>query len=765
MQLDMFTAVTGLLLGSFMTLALHFLGRRDFFLRAFGVRTVLFLYLLCVLRTALQVKFPFAIPIGTSACDRLAAVLNVPFFNTRWDMGQLLLAVWLTGTAVSLLRFAVREIRLARRLREYPGTRNHLAETVLDYILQTSPRQLPVRVRVYQRLNMPVGVGIIHPLICLPDRDYTAKELGYILRHEYAHFLGRDLYVKFLARVYAGLFWWNPAAWLLLEDIGQMLELRCDRTVTKNFTLVERREYLTVILRSILDAGEAPDIFPMSTSLGSSRNRGGMLERFWLVADPEKIPRRRYAVILACSALVFAGSYSFLFQPAAVAGDTLPEGIAETLFLLAAGGGAIALIWQRCDPIDSTIRALYSSDMLKEMGDSMLLPWEIKCNITRAPVRSILIACVSALIVCGMALYLRNIQVTEDALDDLGQQYPVTVRVTNQDGSLHESLCIYGKDVDYLLESGVRDPIYTATTFTAERIGSIHGTNTLDSLDDLSGSDFTFLDGWDESFLASRKPVIALREDVALENGWQPGDKLHLEFSMLNRMSTTSTGEPEIKKFGGYSVTLVAVFPGKPDTVEAVMPVDWLRGIADITLLEGEFKYDSFYAVIDEPRELNAYKDAAEEWGFYERSAVAAPDLWGDTLSMEDEMYIKTSGELRESLDMYRTFLLPFFGLVTSIMAMVTFLALRSSRRQIAIASSLGRQKFRNAAAHFCSAMIVQLTGCILAILTLTLTLAMLPRLAGITIAAFSLCALCGTALALVLLFRFDTLTLLTKDD
>ena len=132
----------------------------------------------------------------------------------------------------------------------------------------------------------------------------------------------------------------------------------------------------------------------------------------------------------------------------------------------------------------------------------MLLPWEIKCSITRAPARSIVIACVSALLVCGMALYLRNIQVTEETLDDLGAQKPVTVRVTNRDGSLHEKLNIYGKDVDYLLESGVRDPVYT-TTFNNGQTKRIHGTNTLDSLDDLGPEDFTFLEGWDGSFPAS----------------------------------------------------------------------------------------------------------------------------------------------------------------------------------------------------------------------------------------------------------------------
>ncbi len=77
----------------------------------------------------------------------------------------------------------------------------------------------------------------------------------------------------------------------------------------------------------------------------------------------------------------------------------------------------------------------------------MLLPWEIKCNITRAPARSILIACVSALMVCGMALYLRNIQVTEEALDNLARQMPVTVRVTNRDGYLHEGLRIQAREI------------------------------------------------------------------------------------------------------------------------------------------------------------------------------------------------------------------------------------------------------------------------------------------------------------------------------
>lgn len=386
----------------------------------------------------------------------------------------------------------------------------------------------------------------------------------------------------------------------------------------------------------------------------------------------------------------------------------------------------------------------------------MLLPWEIKCNITRAPARSILIACVSALMVCGMALYLRNIQVTEEALDNLARQVPVTVRVTNRDGYLHEGLRIQVRDVDHLLESGVRDPVYTATEFIAEPVGSIYGTNTLDSL---NGSDFTFMDGWDESFPMSGKPVIALREDIAGKNGWRLGDKFRLEFSVPD------VDAGAVMKVGGYSVTLIATYPGERDTVRAVMSADWLRNVAGLSLPDNMFRYSSFAAVIEEPGELNEYKAALERMGFHERSAVADPGIEGDAVSMDDERYIRTSGELRESLELYLMFLAPFFGLVTSIMAMVTFLSLRSCRRQIAITSSLGRPKFLNAAAHFCSTVLVQFAGCLLAMLILFLALDLPPWQAGLVIGAFSMCAAGGTALALLFLFRFDTLTLLTKEE
>ena len=396
----------------------------------------------------------------------------------------------------------------------------------------------------------------------------------------------------------------------------------------------------------------------------------------------------------------------------------------------------------------------------------MLLPWEIERNITRTPARSILLVCVSALMVCGMALYLRNIQLTEDALDGLAQQLPVTVQVTNRDGSLRSDLCIHGKDVDFLLESGVRDPAYTAVSAGELSAGGgrlqIRGANTLDALDGPTPRNFTFAEGWDCSFLEGDQPVCALKESFAQKKGLRLGEQFSAELYSLDLAGGRFTS------IGYHRLTLVATYRSA-ETWNCILPVGWLRAATDAAAASGgepvEFFYDSFSAVLESPSELNAYKAAVEAWGFYQRSALADPDTIGDTLSIGDEMYIKTSSEMMDSLALFRVFLLPFFGLVTLIMGMVTFLALRSSRRNIAIASSLGRQKILNAAAHFCSTVIVQMVGCLTALLALTLTVGLLPRLAGVTLGAFSLCALGGTAVALLFLFRFDTLTMLTKTD
>jgi len=401
----------------------------------------------------------------------------------------------------------------------------------------------------------------------------------------------------------------------------------------------------------------------------------------------------------------------------------------------------------------------------------MLLLWEIKFHILRMPVRTLITACVAALLACGMALYLRNIQVTEETLDNMAEQMPVQVHITNRDGSSSVNLRIKSKDFDALAACDVRDILCTSAfscvlksvngqSFHASM--RVHGANAIAALDGPAAGDFTFWDGWDESFLQGDQPVCAVEKSFAQKNGLQLGDRLDVDLS--------SIGGPVLDSIGRHQFTVVALYQDDTQSSwNACAPIAWLRGATEATVdRHGKptpFFYNSASAYLRTPREMNAFKDAMYEWGFRQRSPLQDVQTLGDALSIDDEMYIKASSEMVENLGLYRAFLPPFFGLIVLSVTLVTFLSLRSSRQQIAIASSLGRQKLLNAAAPFFGTVTVQALGCLAALIVMSLTIGLIPLLAGITLGFFMLCAAGGTALALAFLFRFDAMELLTKTD
>lgn len=410
----------------------------------------------------------------------------------------------------------------------------------------------------------------------------------------------------------------------------------------------------------------------------------------------------------------------------------------------------------------------------------MLLLYEIKCHILRAPVRTTIIACIAALLVCGMAFYQRNIQITQETLEDLAKQMPVQVCITNREGSSSSNLRIGTKEFDALAAQDVRDVLCTSVfSFTVKSVDGhsvndsmrVCASSAIAALNGLVPDSFNFLNGWDENFLQTSHPVCAVESSYAKKNGLELGSKVEAEVFSLHWDAVGMKSNP----IGVHEMIVVAVYDGDTNgnSWNACAPIGWLRNATETAIDHNghpvPFFYDSVRCYLANPREINAFKDAMYEHGFMQRKSLSDDLIYdrtlGNVLSMDDEMYIKTSADLVKNLELYNTFMLPFFGLIILIICLITFILLRSYRQHIAIASSLGRQKILNAATPFLGTVIVQAFGCILALLSLSLTGALAPSFAGIILSSFMLCAATGTALALVFLFRFDTLTLLTKTD
>ena len=382
--------------------------------------------------------------------------------------------------------------------------------------------------------------------------------------------------------------------------------------------------------------------------------------------------------------------------------------------------------------------------------------------------RSVLVLCIAALLAACMAFYVGNIGVNKAALQSLSDSVPVTVRITSRNGAKTAGLNIEAKPFDHLTEAGVHDVRCTAVAagaFSPEVraqemfLGGdtiVRAGNSLEALE-LSADNLHFADGQNAAFLSGDSAQCVIGEDYAERTGLHPGDTLSLEIYMV-RQSMNGTiyrmiGDAALEIIGTHSA------PGGEDVI---LPVNFLRTEAETAGVS--FLYDSCSALVDDSTHLKDFKAEMQKY-FMDINPSAEDPNAGDALSVEDELFVKTASRLRQNIALFQSMLVPFFALIIGLVVLTTFLTMRSTRRDMAIARSLGVSKWRCAAPNFISTVLLDMLGCAVILPILSAALHIPALSAHVIFGLFTLCAALGTAAALLCLLRFDTLTLLTQVD
>lgn len=346
MNVSVFSLLMSVLWSSLIILVAHLLRRKAFFLRRVGAPVLVVFYLLSVGRMVLLVEFPFSreVPLRSwfSTAVQAVCIEEHQLGDFGWTWAQAACLCWAAVGIILLLWFSFRYWRAVRRMTQSLA-RDPLAEEILQSIRKESKRSLKVQVFRTERASTPMGVGIFRRKIILPCGEIPAQELEYILRHEYTHFLHGDLWVKLLTQVYCCLFWWNPLVYLLRRDLPQILEIRCDMAVTKDYTVSQKAEYLQTIVNSLKRMGKERDTsrqFLVSTRLLASEDSLSLVERFRLISGGQE-PRRLMAASLVTGALcLLFVSYLFIFQSAYEPGEQDYLDISSNPFLVVDFGEA-----------------------------------------------------------------------------------------------------------------------------------------------------------------------------------------------------------------------------------------------------------------------------------------------------------------------------------------------------------------------------------------------------------------------------------------
>lgn len=398
----------------------------------------------------------------------------------------------------------------------------------------------------------------------------------------------------------------------------------------------------------------------------------------------------------------------------------------------------------------------------------MFLFEEVKYQVSRNRGRTLLLVCIAAFLAGCAAFYLGNIQSNESALTELGGKIPVTVKAMSPDGAHSQNLFLTAEKIDGIAAGGVREErrvSFAAGALSAEAREqdpfyggdvSILAVNCPEAAG-LTESDIQYETTENHTIFESEQPACVLNQTWAEENRYDVGDEISLPVYLhLFGSEYQLIGED-------LTVRVAAIYNSETASAPMLVSEKWLRKETENAGLK-LFCYDSYSAVVADPLKLNSFKSHMKELGILEINP-ATSDTYGEAAIIEDELFTKSAEKLRQNVAVYRGLLPVFFGVMIALALLTVFFTLRSGRKDLAIAVSLGRPKWKSALASFLAVLLADALGCVLALPVMCLA-AGIPLMGSLAVCGvFLLCAGIGTAAALTLLLRFDAIELLTNVD
>ena len=205
--------------------------------------------------------------------------------------------LWLGGMA-ALLAYQAGGYALARRrlLRgARPGSEE---ETALAAALAAGlkVRRLPPLLRTGD-ITSPMVLGLVRPVLLLPEGALPEEELEVVLRHELTHLRRHDVAYQALLRLARTVHWFNPLVWWMGREAGRNLELCCDDAVVGDRDEAFCRRYGSVLLRTA-----AGGRVPLSTQFGGGK--GQLKARLGNLFRRKRNSAALVCIALACALLV-----------------------------------------------------------------------------------------------------------------------------------------------------------------------------------------------------------------------------------------------------------------------------------------------------------------------------------------------------------------------------------------------------------------------------------------------------------------------------
>lgn len=152
-------------------------------------------------------------------------------------------------------------------------------------------------------VKSPFTMGVIRPLIFVPEKELEDDEREMIYLHEITHIKNHDILIKFLCLLIILLHWFNPCSYLVLHEFNILSEYCCDESVMKMRSLEDRKKYAILLVRFATEHKSSSKTFWVKGYSGSKKR---LKKRVGAILEMKK--KKSWVIALAMVMSVVLGS-------------------------------------------------------------------------------------------------------------------------------------------------------------------------------------------------------------------------------------------------------------------------------------------------------------------------------------------------------------------------------------------------------------------------------------------------------------------------
>lgn len=158
--------------------------------------------------------------------------------------------IWGIGAFVYLRNQQINYQYFLRDLDEsLPVTAGPTYELLRDVCQKLHINKVPDLYR-NQTVKTPFIIGYFKPVLFLPEKRYSIKELEFIFHHECTHYKNHDLLYKLIITIAVGIHWFNPVIHYMKTLAFRDVELVCDQKMAKKLSTEEKRLYCNTLIHT-----------------------------------------------------------------------------------------------------------------------------------------------------------------------------------------------------------------------------------------------------------------------------------------------------------------------------------------------------------------------------------------------------------------------------------------------------------------------------------------------------------------------------------